>query len=628
MMTDEEVTTLAYSKSPKTVKRTTFQDELQAAVVSRASRANAEQISHCNNIDDEEDDFLDKFLNSRKKRNAFKAGKSKAKLHTFNLSDEDEDKLSRPKKVSFLKSQRSSGSDSKDKAASESHENKSSVVGHDNNHGSFSSQRSIKVSEDKTQDETRSIEPADPQLPEKTSSQSYQTSDDTLPLPPLSDGSIEEASRPEEQKINSVLGETFEVPSTSPLHNTTSAEREPPRPKPRQRTLRLKPCVTEMPAEETASQDLNWPQMSSASAPLPTDTSSNIDWTDGDHPVSPGLSKSSSNKSEQSQLLTKSTLDSSSRDAFISDDSKEAEKNYSSFEEFSGCSREISNQLSQTPDKSLDTMASTPHSKTSKRAHSVCSKKVESRYLGTLKILDRKVSLQESEPQAAESLRAAVYQVREWLKKKRETTRQIKELKKKEQLLKEKEKQEEESKKEDAVASYEAWKEKKAESLRAKAKERNERIRKEQQATEEKQEKRQSAKQVFEKWKQERDHLLREKHRKQKESENKLQLQKREQDEERKKNSKSAFSDWCGKKKDVLHEHLERERKQIQTKAEEEQYLKEERDKMALETYEGWLSRKYLEQNKRRRERRVQAIINNSPPPPWSPPNKTVPFGK
>lgn len=165
-------------------------------------------------------DFLDKLLNSRKKRNAFKAGKSKAKLHTFNLSDDDEDKLSRPKKVSFLKSKRNS---SEDKAASELLENQPpefSVDGHDNNNGSFSSQHSTKVSEDNTQDETRSVEPTGAQLTEKTSSQSYQTSDDTLPLPPLSDGSI--ASRPEEQK-NSVLGETFEVPPTSPLDNTTSA---------------------------------------------------------------------------------------------------------------------------------------------------------------------------------------------------------------------------------------------------------------------------------------------------------------------------------------------------------------------------------------------------------------------
>eukprot|EP00064_Thunnus_orientalis_P010808 superscaffoldBa00001501_g10835 len=58
-------------------------------------------------------------------------------------------------------------------------------------------------------------------------------------------------------------------------------------------------------------------------------------WAEGDHADSHSFSKSSSSKSEQSQLLTKSTVDSGSRDGFISDDSKEQERKYStSFEEF------------------------------------------------------------------------------------------------------------------------------------------------------------------------------------------------------------------------------------------------------------------------------------------------------
>lgn len=128
-----------------------------------------------------------------------------------------------PKKVSFLKSQRSS-SDSKDKAASEAHENKplgTSIDGRDNNNGSFSSQHS--TNEDNTQFNNKSVEFSDPQLMTESTSQSYQTSDDTLPLPLTSGGSVEEAPGPTEQKRNSVLGETFDVPSTSLLNNTTLA---------------------------------------------------------------------------------------------------------------------------------------------------------------------------------------------------------------------------------------------------------------------------------------------------------------------------------------------------------------------------------------------------------------------
>ncbi|XP_051801924.1 microtubule-associated protein 9 [Acanthochromis polyacanthus] len=363
--------------------------------------------------------------------------------------------------------------------------------------------------------------------------------------------------------------------------------------------------------------------------PSQVDTSSNVavrscspKWTEEDHTVSCSPSKSSSNRSEHSQLLTKSTVDSGSRDGFISDDSKEQERNYStSFEEFNEHSGDHSDELSHVPEKSFDTRTSS-----SQRPPSVCSKKVESRYLGSLKVLDCKISPQESQPQAADSLRAAVYQ--EWLKKKKEKSKENMQIKKKEEILKEKKKKEQEAKKEDAVASYEAWKEKKAESLKAKAKERQDKIRKEQRATEEKNEKIQSAQQVFEKWKRQRDRLLREKHRKQKEAENKLRLKKQETEEERKKDSNSAFSDWCEKKKDVLHEKLTTKSKEIQNKAEEERYMKEERDKMALEMYENWLVRKDLEQKRQREERRIQAILRDSPPPPWSPPNHTIPFRK
>ncbi|XP_023148452.2 microtubule-associated protein 9 [Amphiprion ocellaris] len=637
-MTTQDFRTLAYTKSPKTSKRTTFQDELQAAISARASKTKTLQYSYYDDFDVDDDDFLKELLKSRKKRtNAFKAGKSKAKTNTFELSD-DEGKHSRTKKVSFLKTQRIS-SPSNNTTASESHENEppdSSSAGHTNYNGSFFSQHSTNISEDNTTFKSSSAESAPAQITRENSgkSLSFQTSDDTLldmSLPLPSDGSVTETPAPEE-KINSLGEETSQTPQLSASglnHADCTTEREPPRPKPRQRTLGLSALATEKLTEETGSQDLSRPQTSSASLPFSSDTSSNVavrscspQWTEGDHTASCSPSKSSSNRSEHSQLLTKSTVDSGSRDGLISDDNKEQERNYStSFEEFNEHSGDHSDQLSHLPEKSFDTRTSS-----SQRPRNVCSKKVESRYLGNLKILDRKISLQESQPQAADSLRAAVYQ--EWLKKKKEKSKENMQLKKKEEILKEKKEKEQEAKKEDAVASYEAWKEKKAESLKAKAKERQDKIRKEQRATEEKKEKIQSAQQVFEKWKREHDRLHREKHRKQKEAENKLKLKKQETEEERKKDSKSAFSDWCEKKKDVLHEKLTTKSKEIQNKAEEERYMKEERDKMALETYENWLVRKDLEQKRQREERRIQAILRDSPPPPWSPPNHTIPFRK
>ncbi|XP_072239364.1 small integral membrane protein 14 isoform X1 [Leuresthes tenuis] len=633
MMTNEEITTLAYTKSPKTSKRTTFQDELQAAVASRASKTKAERYSYLDDFDDDEDDFLNELLKSRRNRtDTLKAGRNKPKPNSFELSD-DEGKHSRPKKVSFLKTQRKS-SPSSDTAASEAQENEpreSSVDGTGSYNGSYSPQRSTNVSEDNTKFENRGLESADPQITNGHSSLSFHTSNDSLTLPLPSDGSVVDTPGPEQKNRKAVMGEDSETPrlSASDLSHANSvdgvAEMEPPRPKPRQRTLGLK--VTEKPAEESASQDVSRPQTSSASIPLSNATSSSIAWSDGDHAASRNLSKSSSNKSEQSHRLTGSTFDSSSRDGFISGDSKEPERNYSSsFEEFNEFSGDHSDQLSCTPGKSFDTRTSSARSKTPERSRSVCSKRVESKYLGTLKVLDRKVSLQESQPQEADSLRAAIYQ--EWLKEKKEKSREKMQQKKKEELRKEKEKREQEAKKEDAIASYEAWKERKAESLKAKAKERKDMIRKQQRATEEKQQKSQSAQQVFEKWKHEHDHLLGEKSKKQRDAENELKLQQQEREEERKRDSSSAFSNWCDKKKHVLHEKVTTERKEIQNKAEEERYVKEERDRMALEMYENWLIRKGLEQKRQREERLIQAILRDSPPPPWSPPNKTIPFRK
>ncbi|KAM7394237.1 hypothetical protein PAMP_021050 [Pampus punctatissimus] len=636
-MTNQEFRTLAHTKSPKTSRRTTFQDELQAAVSARASKSKTDQYSYSDDFNEDEDDFLNELLKSRKKKsNAFKPEKSKVKINNFELSD-DEDKHGRTKRVSFLKTQKTPLETT---TASEPHEiepPEPSTGGYCNN--LFSSEHSTNVSQDNKQFKNNGVESNDSQTTRQNSSKlSYQTSDDTLldlPLPLPSDRSVMDSPGP---FVSESTEEKRDLSATDLKHMSSADsvnEREPPRPKPRQRTLGLSVNATEKIAEDTESQDISRPQTSSTSIPLSTDTSSNITeassphWTEVAHTDSRSFSKSSLNKSEQSQLLTKSTVD-GSRDDFISDDSKEHERKYStSFEELNESGDYSDHSVAQVThvhEKSSDTRASSSNSKSSQRPQSACSRKVESKYLGNLKVLDRKVSLQESPAQAADLLRATIYQ--EWLKKKKEKSRENMQLKKKEEILREKRKQEEETRKEDAVVSYEAWKEKKAESLKAKVKEKQDLIRKEQRATEEREEKKQSARQVFEKWKREHDHALKEKYRKQRQVESKLQLKKQEKEEERKKNSSSAFSDWCEKKKDVVHDKVSTERKENKNKAEEEQYMQEEREKMALEMYEHWLARKELEQKRRREEKRIQAILRDSPPPPWSPPNKTIPFRK
>ncbi|KAI4892177.1 hypothetical protein NFI96_009062 [Prochilodus magdalenae] len=262
----------------------------------------------------------------------------------------------------------------------------------------------------------------------------------------------------------------------------------------------------------------------------------------------------------------------------------------------------------------------------SRKSKSAGSYTAESKYLGTLKVLDQKMALQETQPDAADSLRAAVYQ--DWLKKKEEKLQMTVKAKKQEEKLKEEKAAEEEmSKKADARAAYEAWKEKKSETLKDKIREKQEALRKQQKEKDDKEERKETAKRVFEKWKQEHNDLLREEQRKQAQAESRLKEKKEKEEEERRKDCNSTFSQWSEKKKDAIQEKVKTERKKEKIKEIEEKYEKEEREKMALEMYEKWLKRKEFQQKREKHEKKIRAIVEDEPPPPWSPPNRTIPFG-
>ncbi|XP_056136578.1 microtubule-associated protein 9 [Lampris incognitus] len=666
-MTGRHFRTLAYTKSPKLSKRTNFQDELEAAVSARAKKALADQRSLSDDFSEEENDFLKELLKSRKKRtDTFKSLGSKARNNDFQLSD-DEGENVRPKRVSFLKTQRIS-SLSLDKTASNSYENgppSTSLESSHNQSDSFPSQHSSNLSEEQTKfqvSETRNVDPTRKSPSDSLSNRTLEDSQPGTPCPSTPGNGMMEALGPlssemSEESHHSVHGEEQKSHTPQPLGSGLShmsstdsvIEREPPRPKPRKRTLGLNFHTMEEWAEDADSPMTRAPT-SSVSIPLSTDTASNIttisspdrisarDYNshglEGDDKLPCNLSKSSSfATSEQSHLLNKSTVGSGTRDTdnLTSDDTKDYDGKYSSsFEEHHESEDHSDHSISRiahSHEKSVDTRPSSSIGKSSQTSQNVCFSRVQSKYMGTLKVLDRKVPIEEFQPETADSLRAAVYQ--EWLKKKKEKLRENIRLKREEGNLKdEKRKKDEQAKKEEAVAAFRAWKEKKGETLRIKAKEKQDNVRNEQIAIEEKEEKMQAAAKVFEKWKQEHDDLLKKKYRKKRESENKFEQKKQEKEEDRMQDSKSAFSNWNETKKNLLNEKVKIERKKHQKEAAEEQNKKEERDKMALEMYENWLARKERERIRQREERRIQAILEDSPPPPWSPPNKTIPFRK
>ncbi|XP_031693468.1 microtubule-associated protein 9 [Oncorhynchus kisutch] len=649
-------TTLAYTKSPKASRRTHFQDELEAAVSARASKKKTDQYSYSDDFD--EDDVLKELLNSRKKRiDTFKAGKNKAKINDFNLSD-DEEESKRPTRVSFMKTRKAT-SPLQDLATPDPHKNEQTDGFIGGSSDQKDSDSSLHFKNPHQAPLSLSSQPSQTESPLQSTSENNSHWDSPLPLP--SNGGLLETPLPlpsenSVERKESGTGGKGKLATPLPLIRCASltdsvVENEPPRPKPRQRTLRVSSQTEAEPVAVDKETPPSRPSTSSVSISLSsidqgemasTPTTSSSSKTSarshsrqgpvGDHSISSKLRKSSSSTvGRQSNSLYKSTDGTWSRDGHTSEDSKAKDGKYStSFEEYQDDSEDHPDhisRLSHVTENSIDTRPSSSLTKSSRKSQSVCSYTAESKYLGSLKVLDRKVQLKEAEPGSADSLRAAIYQ--EWLKKKREKLQETMQTRKEEQTLKEeKRRKDEQAKMDDAKASYEAWKEKKTEVIKAKVKEKQDVIKKKQREIYEQEEKKESAKKVFEKWKQGHDELLKEKYTKQKAVENKLKQKKEEKEEERKRDSISAISNWNERKKDVVHEKVKTERRKEKIKEEEERYEKEEKDRMALEMYEKWLRRKERQQTRQRKERQIQAILQDDPPPPWSPPSKTVPFGK
>uniref|UniRef100_A0A8C1QH67 Microtubule-associated protein 9 n=1 Tax=Cyprinus carpio TaxID=7962 RepID=A0A8C1QH67_CYPCA len=606
-------TTLAYTKSPKASRRTTFQDELKTAVSARANMHT--YPDDFDDDDDDDDDILNELLKMQKqKKGRFKAGKTKGIINDFKLSGDEEENV-KPKKVSFMKTKRTSSPvNSEQLNFMKSGDDRHSSVRSQSNSSSLHSDSPFSSLSEKFLPESALLQNHEwsksvTQSRNQTESVVKKSLSDS-PLPLNSENSQRESCPeplPSEQdEDNQRIGEP-RVPqprerSVKPKLSTgCPAQDMSPRPKPRQRTVNM--CdfgqLEEEPPAETPAYSR-------------TDTSS----------MSIALSSEKSQTSaSDSVLVRKWKYKSVSRNTFKSASEESKERNYStSLEE-----THVSQIKGEKMQRLLDIRPSSSRSSSSRKPKS--SYKAESKYLGALKILDRRTEEIQRVPEAADSLRAAVYQ--EWLKKKEETLKITRSAKKQEEKLKEEKVQEEKlAKIADAKASFDAWKEKKSEVIRTKVKEKQEAIKQQQIEMNKKQENKETAKQIFEKWKEEHDSILKDRIREKKQSERRQKLQQAKEKHERTKDSISAFAGWSDRKKDVIGEKVRAEHRKEKIKEVEEEYEKEEKEKMALEMYDKWLKRKEFQQERERKEKKIQAILQEEPPPPWSPPNKTIPFGK
>ncbi|XP_059407429.1 microtubule-associated protein 9-like isoform X2 [Carassius carassius] len=625
MMDDEHFsTTLAYTKSPKTSSRTTFQDELKTAVSARANRH-----SYPDDFDDDDEDDDDDILNEllkmqKQKKVKFKAGKTKGKINDFNLSG-DEEENDKPKKVSFMKTKRTSlPVNSEQLHLIKREDDRHSSVPSQSNSYSLHSDSPFSSLSDKFLPESALLqkdEQSKPVMQTRNQTESVvrkSLSDSLLPL--NSENSQWESSPeplPSEQdEDNRRIGEDGEPPVPQPRERSVKpklstgcpAQDMSPKPKPRQRIVNM--CDFGQSEEETPAYSRTATSSVSialASGKSQTSASDSVLGPDED-------------QSEKSEFCSPAEQ---MYPASVAALEESKERNYStSFEEKH---ESLQGSLDHTSSTLTQNSADRPSSSrsSSSRKHK-SSYKAESKYLGALRILDQRT---EELPEAADSLRAAVYQ--EWLKKKEETLKITRSAKKQEEKLKEEKVQEENlTKIADAKASYDAWKEKKSEGFRKKVKEKQEAIKQQQMEMDKKHEKKETGKQIFEKWKEEHDSILKDRIRVKKQTERRQKIQQAKEKHEKKKDSISAFTEWSDRKKDVIEEKVMEEHRKEKIKEVEEEYEKEEKEKMALEMYDKWLKRKEFQQKRERKEKKIQAILQDEAPPPWSPPNKTIPFGK
>ncbi|XP_059844778.1 microtubule-associated protein 9-like isoform X2 [Hypanus sabinus] len=243
------------------------------------------------------------------------------------------------------------------------------------------------------------------------------------------------------------------------------------------------------------------------------------------------------------------------------------------------------------------------------------SKTTEPRYLGTLKILDRKAN-ETSNLEATDTIRASIYQ--EWLERKRQVLSENKRHRKlKVQQENVKREQNNIANKKEAKASFEAWKTRKKNAFQETYQKKKEEEKIKQQA--------EAEKEVFEKWKEGKDRYLQENLQKQKQIKKENREKEKEQVNERKEGNASAFMKWNEEKEMIMKQRMIEITKVQQKKKREEEYSKCEREEMAALVYKKWLAEKGKNEKK---QKQMKSVLCRDPLPPWSPPNKTIPFGK
>nr|XP_048280650.1 microtubule-associated protein 9 isoform X2 [Myodes glareolus] len=631
-------TTLAYTKSPKATKRTSFQDELIRAITARSARQRSSEYS--DDFDSDEIVSLGEFSDTSTDESLVRK-----KMNDFHLSDDEEKNSPR---LSFLKtknvnsdlcreeqelvSQHSEGvsPDVHDDVAGNSSsksQNDAQEVGKEiiaikpkprvltkrspspgENGGSCEADSHFKPSP-----RPRSVKKSSPtEEGDRVDDQEHSPSEDSVPSPalPRQNGTTGET----EEKAHS---ENLDLEDSLLQSLTSSSLKESPG-----------NCTSPEPQEKTSMKDHDgepielWDSLISneneETSVLVNCVSPELEQADAGQVAATDNDEARATAGLTDDDLTTDPLLSTSPSVVTPTETAEPAKKAN--EDRNMKNKKATNGRVSSASGRLMTSEFLKKSGPTRRSPSAAT---SSHYLGTLKVLDQKPSRKQSlEPDKADHIRATVYQ--EWLEKKNVYLHEMHRIKRIEsENLRIQNEQKRAAKREEALASFEAWKamkEKEAKKIAAKKKleEKNKRKTEEENAA-----RKGEALQAFEKWKERKLEYLKEKTRKEKEYERAKKQKEEETVAEKKKDNLTAFEKWT-ERKEALLKQKEKEKINERRKEELKRAEKKDKDKQAISEYEKWLEKKERQERIERKQKKRHSFLESETHPPWSPPSKTV----
>ncbi|XP_066135717.1 microtubule-associated protein 9 isoform X2 [Saccopteryx bilineata] len=634
-------TTLAYTKSPKVTKRTTFQDELIKAITARSARQRSSEYS--DDFDSDEIVSLGDFSDTSIDENSLKKT-----INDFHISD-DEEKNS--PKLSFLKTNKSNSDVMEDESASSIRNDQEMTpnVGE----GRVGNPLAESQNEDQEIEKEKTKVKPKPRIfsvrhTSSEKSSSFEAGNHVTPTPRprslLKRHSIGEEKEGRGEEKETALCEGLEAPSAPPpLPGPDDGQLEAEKQALSANLDPEDPWVTSLSSsylkeslgdsfspgsgEKTTIKDQNEECTEHHRSLKSAENAENLFLID--------LATTALEKSNEGQVTLQDLEEQKEKAELIMNDDLEVEPPLSphhlgptdatdsakkTIEDRNAKNKKSTNNRASSASGRLMTSEFLKNSSSIRRTP---SKTTSSHYLGTLKVLDQKPSQKQNiEPDRADDIRATVYQ--EWLERKNVYLHEKHRIKRIEsENLRIQNEQKKAAKREEALASFEAWKamkEKEAKKIAAKKRleDKNKKKTEEENAA-----RKEEAQQAFERWKEKKMEYLKEKNKKEKEYERAKKQKEEETIAEKRKDNVTAVEKW-NEKKEAFFKEKGKEKINEKKREELKRAEKNDKDKQAIDEYEKWLEKKERQERIDRKEKKRHSFLEQEALPPWSPPSRIV----